>query len=113
MLFATAAVVVVGEERYMDHSLSKLVTNNDKLTEINVQRKKVANFIERWGYFFGYIVDEIIWMNEEFSTKHEHKDHSGTLVIETDCVTHLEKFNGYLDYMIDSSAMDNIISQDL
>lgn len=110
LIFATAAFVVSGE-RLMDYSLAQLVNNNDKLTQINVERKKVANFVERWGYFFGYLIEEIIWCNKKFAKAHDHSDsHSGTMIIETEAVTHLEQFNGYLDYMIDTSKMDSILS---
>ena len=107
ILIATI-IVAVGGTQHRDYSVSKLVENNDLLTEINVQRKKVANFIERYGNFFGYVIPELQWHNKKYSTSHNHADHSSTMIIETECVTHLEQLNGYLDYVIDTRTMDSI-----
>ena len=109
-ILITATIVAVGGEQHRDYSLSKLVENNDLLTEINVQRKKVSNFIERWGNFYGYVIPELKWYHTKFtgSQSHRHSDHSPTMVIETEVVTHLEQLNGYLDYVIDTKKMDSI-----
>ena len=109
-ILIVTTIVAVGGTRYPDYSLAKLVEENDLLTEINVQRKKVANFIERWGNFFGYVIPEIQWHNTKYSTSHAHSEHSPTMIIETECVKHFEALNGYLDYVIDTTAMDRITS---
>ena len=77
--------------RTMDYNVQKLGVSNDKLTEINIQRKKVDDFIERWGFFFGYVAPEVHWHNQKYSKAHEHSGHSPRMVIETDCVKHFEQ----------------------
>ena len=106
----SALVMVTGEKRRLDYSLQELVTSNEKLREIHIQHKKVEDFIIRWGYFYGYLVDEIIWMNNKFGTTHDHgKTHAGNMIIDTECVTKLETFNGYLDYIVNTDTMDAIV----
>ena len=106
----TAFITVATTERLIDYSLAQLVSSNDKLDAINVHRKKVGDFVTRWGYFFGYVVDEVEWMNHEFSEKHGHdEEHSPTRIIEAKVVSHFEKLNGYLDFVLDTSVMDRIV----
>ena len=106
----SALVMSKGEKRMLDYSLQELVTSNEKLTEIHIQHTKVEDFIQRWGYFYGYPVDEIIWMNNKFGKKHDHgKTHDHTMIIDTECVTKLETFNGYLDYIVNTDTMDAIV----
>ena len=112
ILITTTIVVVGGTESNPDYSLAKLVENNELLTEIDVHRRKVDNFIERWGNFFGYVVKEVQWHNQKYSRSHEHSTHSPTMIIEEECVTHLEELNGYLDYVVDTRTMDSITSKE-
>ena len=110
LVIVTTIVVVGGAKEGHDYSLSKLEYNNDKLEEIKVQRKKVANFIERWGNFYGYVIPEIQWHNIKYALSHDHATHSPTMIIEMECVTHLEMLNGYLEYVVDTKKMDSIVS---
>ena len=110
LILIATTIVAVGGTRYPDYSLAKLVENNALLTEINVQRQKVANLIERWGIFFGYVLPDIEWFYETYGTSHSHSDQSPTAIIETESVARLEKLNGYLDYVIDTTTMDSITS---
>ena len=112
IIFAVLSTLamVQGETRRLDYSLQELVTSNDKLREIHIQHKKLEDFILRWGYFYGYLIDEILWMNNKFGTTHDHaKTHAGNMIIDTECVTKLETFNGYLDYIVNTDTMDAIV----
>ena len=115
ILFAITLVVVVNgtTDRTLEYSLTELITNNEKLTEINIQRHKIKDFIKRVGYFYGYVVPEIQWINANYSTMHDHTTHWGTMVIEEEAVTHFELLNGYLDYVIDTTIMDAIDSDSI
>ena len=97
-------------DRSFDYSFEELVTSNGKLAEINIQRYKFKDFIKRWGYFYGYVIPEIKWMNANYSVMHDHSTVSHTMVIEEEAVRHFEQLNGYLDYVIDSTIMDAIDS---
>ena len=111
LLLVATAVVVVAEQRYIDYSLAQLTANNKKLEQINVQRKKVEDFTKRLGYFYGYVIPEIQWLNTEFAKEIVvESEYKGPLLIATEVVAHIETLNGYLDWVLDTSAMDNIIS---
>ena len=113
MMFAILLTtsLVEGKKRYLDYSLQELKITNEKLSEISLQSRKVDDFVLRWGYFFGYCIEEIQWITHELSDHHHmvHSDHSGHWIIDTEWVTHLETFNGYLDYVIDSTKMDSMV----
>ena len=61
-ILAISFIIIHGTspiDRSLDYSFQELETSNDKLTEINIQRHKIKDFIKRWGYFYGYVVPEI------------------------------------------------------
>ena len=114
LLAITLVIAVKGTtDRTLDYSLSELITSNEKLTEINIQRHKIKDFIKRVGYFYGYVVPEIQWFNANYSVMHDHETHQGTMVIEEVAVRHFEQLNGYLDYVLDYSVMDAIDSDSI
>ena len=115
-ILAISFIIIHGTspiDRSLDYSFEELETSNDKLTEINIQRHKIKDFIKRWGYFYGYVVPEIQWMNANYSVYHDHTTVSHTMVLEEEAVRHFEQLNGYLDYVIDSQIMDAINSDSI
>ena len=104
-------VVTSKSERRLDFSLEQLILNNEKLREINVQRKKVDEFVRRWGYFHSYVLPLIIDLEAKgFTFPYEGNGDNGFLLLEADVAEKLEAMNAYLDWVIDTKNMDDIVS---
>ena len=111
MVISCFFVATSKSERRLDFSLEQLISNNEKLREINVQRKKVDEFVRRWGYFHGYVLPLILDLEAKgFTFPYEGNGDNGFLLLEADIAEKLEAMNAYLDWVIDTKNMDDIVS---
>ena len=111
MVISCFFVATSKSERRLDFSLEQLISNNEKLREINVQRKKVDEFVRRWGYFHRHVLPLIIDLEAKgFTFPYEGNGDNGLLLLDADVAEKLEAMNAYLDWVIDTKNMDDIVS---
>ena len=93
----------------LDDDLEELKITNEKLSGLDIQTRKLDDFVTRIGHFYEYCKPMIDDATRKLGTEHVHeKDHSPTLIIENKIVAELEKFNEYLDWVINTDTMDAI-----
>ena len=68
-------------------------------------------FVRRWGYFHGYVLPLILDLEAKgFTFPYEGNGDNGFLLLEADIAEKLEAMNAYLDWVIDTKNMDDIVS---
>ena len=88
-------------------SMGNLERINVKLDEIEVLSQKIEDFVSRCEYYHTYCVPIAEQLLEYEGMVHEHSEHS-LFIINEEYVALLEKINGHLDFVIDTSTMDSI-----
>ena len=106
IIFLGTAVVSVGGIGF-DADFDELKITNDKLDEVNAHSRRIDDFITRWGYYYTYCMPKIERIMEIIGGEKDHDEYSDTFIIDDWVVAELETFNGYLDWVVETTTMDS------